>query len=61
MRIAVLGAGPAGLLFSLLLKRRHPAWRVDVFEQNPPDATFGFGEVFSQGALSFLERDAPDL
>ena len=61
MRIAVLGAGPAGLLFSLLVKRRHPAWRVEVFEQNPPDATFGFGVVFSQGALAFLERDAPDL
>ena len=61
MRIKVLGAGPAGLLFSLLVKRRFPAWRVEVFEQNPPDATFGFGVVFSQGALAFLERDAPDL
>ena len=61
MRIAVLGAGPAGLLFSLLVKRRFPAWRVEVFEQNPADATFGFGVVFSQGALAFLERDAPEL
>ncbi|HSG66645.1 MAG TPA: FAD-dependent monooxygenase, partial [Gammaproteobacteria bacterium] len=61
MRIKILGAGPAGLLFSLLVKRRFPAWRVEVFEQNPPDATFGFGVVFSQGALAFLERDAPDL
>jgi 2-polyprenyl-6-methoxyphenol hydroxylase-like FAD-dependent oxidoreductase len=61
VRIAILGAGPAGLLFALLAKRRHPAWTVDVFEQNPRDATFGFGVVFSQGALAFLERDAPDL
>jgi len=61
MHVAVLGAGPAGLLFSLLAKRRHPAWRVEVFEQNPPEATFGFGVVFSKGALAFLERDAPDL
>jgi 2-polyprenyl-6-methoxyphenol hydroxylase-like FAD-dependent oxidoreductase len=61
MRIVVVGAGPAGLLFSLLVKRRFPAWQVQVFEQNPPDATFGFGVVFSQGALSFLERDAPAL
>jgi 2-polyprenyl-6-methoxyphenol hydroxylase-like FAD-dependent oxidoreductase len=58
---AVLGAGPAGLLFALLAKRRNPRWRVEVFEQNLPDATFGFGVVFSQGALAFLERDAPDL
>ncbi len=61
MRINIVGAGPAGLLFSLLIKRRFPAWRVQVFEQNPSDATFGFGVVFSQGALAFLERDVPDL
>jgi 2-polyprenyl-6-methoxyphenol hydroxylase-like FAD-dependent oxidoreductase len=61
MHVAVLGAGPAGLLFSLLAKRRTPRWRIEVYEQNPPDATFGFGVVFSQGALAFLERDAPDL
>ncbi len=61
MHVAVLGAGPAGLLFALLAKRRHPRWRIEVHEQNPPGATFGFGVVFSQGALAFLERDAPDL
>jgi len=61
MRVAILGAGPAGLLFSLLIRRRFPRWQVDVYEQNPADATFGFGVVFSQGALGFLERDVPDL
>ena len=61
MHVAVLGAGPAGLLFSLLAKRRFPSWRIEVHEQNAADATFGFGVVFSEGALSFLERDAPDL
>jgi 2-polyprenyl-6-methoxyphenol hydroxylase-like FAD-dependent oxidoreductase len=61
VRINIVGAGPAGLLFALLIKRRYPAWRVQVFEQNPPDATFGFGVVFSQGALAFLERDVADV
>lgn len=61
MRIRVIGGGPAGLLFALLAKRRFPGWDIAVTEQNPPDATFGFGVVFSQGALAFLERDAPDL
>ncbi|MGQ0510274.1 MAG: FAD-dependent monooxygenase [Betaproteobacteria bacterium] len=61
MKIVIAGAGPAGLLFALLARRRHPDWAVEVFEQNPPDATFGFGVVFSEGALAFLERDAADL
>jgi len=61
MRIHIVGAGPAGLLFALLAKRRRRGWHIEVSEQNPPDATFGFGVVFSQGALAFLERDAPDL
>ena len=61
MFINIVGAGPAGLLFALLIKRRSADWSVRVFEQNPPDATFGFGVVFSLNALAFLERDVADL
>ena len=61
MQINIIGAGPAGLLFALLIKRRFPAWRINVFEQNPPRATFGFGVVFSLNALAFLERDVADF
>ncbi|HKY08390.1 MAG TPA: FAD-dependent monooxygenase [Candidatus Binatia bacterium] len=61
MRFNIVGAGPAGLLFALLIKRRFPEWHVNVYEQNPPDATFGFGVVFSLNALAFLERDVPDF
>src|SRR5262244_2934955 len=61
MRIAVIGAGAAGLLFALLVKRRFPGWEIQAFEQNPEGATYGFGVVFSDGALAFLERDEPEL
>jgi len=61
MRIAIVGAGPAGLFFALLMKRARAGDDIVVFEQNPRDATFGFGVVFSRGALGFLARDEPQM
>ena len=59
MRIAVLGGGPAGLYFSYLWKSRHPAADVHLYEQNPHDATWGFGVVFSDRAWEFMRADDP--
>jgi benzoate-CoA ligase family protein len=61
MRIGIVGAGPAGLLFGSLVKRRRPDVDVRIVEQNARDATFGFGVVFSHGALEFLARDVPAM
>jgi len=60
VRIAVIGGGPGGLYFSFLWKKRHPDAQVDLFEQNPGGATWGFGVVFSEQALEFLAADDPD-
>jgi len=56
MKIAIVGGGPAGLYFGLLMKRREPAHEVTILERNPRDNTFGWGVVFSEQTLSYLER-----
>lgn len=60
MKIAVIGGGPAGLYFSYLMKRDDPGHDITVIEQNPRDATWGFGVVFSDRALEFLRADDED-
>ena len=58
-RIEIIGAGPAGLYAAILLKTLSSQIKVRVSEQNPADATFGFGVVFSDNALDFLRADDP--
>jgi len=60
VKIGILGGGPAGLYFALLMKTQHPAHDIRVMEQNPAGATYGWGVVFSDRALSYLEAaDGP--
>jgi len=56
MEIAVIGGGPAGMYFSLLMKKRDPGHRITIYEQNPAGATYGWGVVFSDVALGFLKK-----
>jgi anthraniloyl-CoA monooxygenase len=57
VNIGVLGGGPAGLYFALLMKQADPAHQIQVVERNAPDATFGWGVVFSPDTITEL-RDA---
>jgi len=60
MRILVVGGGPAGLYFALLMKQRDPRHEVMVVERDGPNDTFGWGIVFSDQTFSYLEdNDGP--
>ena len=59
MRIAILGGGPAGLYFAILMKQAWPAHDITIHERNRADDTFGFGVVFSDQTLETFERYDP--
>ncbi|MFL6121910.1 FAD-dependent monooxygenase [Actinophytocola sp.] len=55
MRVSIVGGGPSGLYLAILLRKT--GHEVSVVERNAPDATFGWGVVFSEETLGAL-RDA---
>ncbi len=60
MKINVIGGGPAGMYFAILMKQARPAHTITIYERNGPDDTFGWGVVFSGKTLTNLkEADRP--
>ena len=60
MKINVIGGGPAGLYFAILMKKADAAHQIRIYERNGPDDTFGWGVVFSGKTLANL-RAADDV
>jgi anthraniloyl-CoA monooxygenase len=59
MRIAVIGGGPGGLYFSILMRGAAPDCQITVFERNRASDAFGFGVVFSDETLTVFEHADP--
>ena len=59
MKINIIGGGPAGMYFAILMKKTDVAHDITIYERNGPNDTFGWGVVFSGKTLANLrEADA---
>ena len=56
MKVACIGAGPAGLYFAISMKLRDPSHEVCVFERNRPDDVRGNVHGFA-----LCQKRLPDL
>ncbi len=60
-RVAIVGAGPAGLTVARLLKRAQPGWDVTIYERQAPNDSFGYGVGLGYSALRLLDETDPEL
>ncbi len=56
MKINIIGGGPAGMYFAILMKRARSTHEIAIYERNGPDDTFGWGVVFSGKTLAALRQ-----
>src|SRR5437667_1278740 len=56
MKINIIGGGPAGMYFAILMKKADAAHEITIYERNGPDDTFGWGVVFSGKTLANLRE-----
>src|SRR5215471_18177511 len=59
MKITIIGGGPAGMYFAILMRKANPAHQITIYERNGPDDTFGWGVVFSGKTLRNLQAADP--
>ena len=54
MKINIIGGGPAGRYFAILMKTADAQHNITIYERNGPHDTFGWGVVFSGKTLNNL-------
>jgi anthraniloyl-CoA monooxygenase len=54
MKITIIGGGPSGLYFAILMKKLDRTHEITLFERDGPNDTFGWGIVFSDQTFSYL-------
>jgi anthraniloyl-CoA monooxygenase len=59
MKITIVGGGPAGMYFAILMKVADAGHQITIYERNGPDDTFGWGVVFSGRTLNNLRAADP--
>jgi anthraniloyl-CoA monooxygenase len=59
VKIACIGAGPAGLYFAISMKLRDRSHEIEIFERNAPGVTFGWGVVFSDLTVDNITANDP--
>jgi len=54
MKVCIVGGGPSALFFAILIKTKNIAEEILILEQNPKDATYGFGVALADTAIDKL-------
>ena len=60
VKIACVGAGPAGLYLSVLLKLRDPAHDITIYERRQSSSMTGWGVTVGLGLLDHLSEQDPE-
>lgn len=60
MKVACVGGGPAGLYFSILMKRQNPSHDITVHERNAAGSTYGWGVTYWGSLIDKLHVHDPE-